>query len=135
MSDLLSKYGLFTEYQNLAELCQVLQEMFQEFYDAAHEAGIPPEVVQGTMLAIVDQQIAQRCGPYKEKFEALMARDFPESVVMPYDQALLIQAQGQVSSALNAINDEMFEEDAAFDDMLGNLDLGSGIDPDKDVLH
>ena len=135
MNDLLGKYGLFVEYENLAELCQILQETFQEFYEAAFDVDIPPEVVQGTMLAIIDQQIAQRCGQYKDKFEALMARDFPDSTVMPYDQALLIQAQGQVSSALSEINDEMFAEDDAFSDMLGNLDLDSGIDPDVDVLH
>tara|TARA_R110000796_G_scaffold93936_3_gene198610 strand:+ start:730 stop:1137 length:408 start_codon:yes stop_codon:yes gene_type:complete len=135
MNDLLGKYGLFVEYENLAELCQILQETFQEFYEAAFDVDIPPEVVQGTMLAIIDQQIAQRCGQYKDKFEALMARDFPDSTVLPYDQALLIQAQGQVSSALSDINDEMFAEDDAFSDMLGNLDLDSGIDPDVDVLH
>ena len=135
MSDLLGKYGLFDEYENLAELCQILQETFQEFYEAAYDVNIPPEVVQGTMLAIIDQQISQRCGQYKDKFEALMARDYPDSTVMPYDQALLIQAQGQVSSALNDINDQMFAEDDAFSDMLGNLDLDSGIDPDADVLH
>ena len=92
MNDLLGKYGLFVEYENLAELCQILQETFQEFYEAAFDVDIPPEVVQGTMLAIIDQQIAQRCGQYKDKFEALMARDFPDSTVLPYDQALLIQA-------------------------------------------
>ncbi len=135
MSDLLGKYGLFDEYENLAELCQILQETFQEFYEAAYDVNIPPEVVQGTMLAIIDQQIAQRCGHYKDKFEALMARDFPDSTVLPYDQALLIQAQGQVSSVLTDINDQMFAEDDAFSDMLGNLDLDSGIDPDGGVLH